>query len=83
LSSRDLMKKLQKCEIYANEPWTQFEVILSNEGKFKINFAYIPEKDSWPRVYMKRISDFSEKEWQETSIPKELWEERVRLKKPS
>lgn len=83
LSSRDLMKKLQKCEIYTNEPWTQFEVILSNEGKFKINFAYIPEKDSWPRVYMKGISDFSEREWQETSIPKEIWEKRVRQKKQS
>lgn len=80
LNSRDLMKKLQKCEIYAKEPWTQFKITLSNEGKFRINFAYIPEEDSWPRIFMKGISDFTEKEWQKTSILKELWEERVRQK---
>lgn len=80
---RTLIEGLQKCEIYAKEPWTQFKITLSNEGKFIINFAYILEEDSWPRIYMKGISDLSEDEWQETSIPKELWEERVRLKKQS
>lgn len=77
---RTLLEGLQKCEIYTKEPWTQFKVTLSNEGKIRINFAYIPEEDSWTGLYMRSISELTEQEAREAYIPKEDWEYRVRQK---
>ena len=77
---RNLIQKLQKCKIFANEKWTHFEVHLSKDGKFKMNFAYIPEEDSWVNLIMKGISDLSEEESSKLGIPKDLWLERIKHK---
>ncbi|MCT9979465.1 antitoxin YezG family protein [Acinetobacter sp. I-MWF] len=64
------------------EKWTNFKVTLIDTGKFNIEFAYIPEEDHWPSLSMRGISDLSEEELDRDypQIPKELWEERVKLK---
>lgn len=76
-----LVNALQKCGLFAKEPWTHFEASLNEQGNFKIQFSYIPEEDSWPSLYMRGISDLAEDEAENIyHVPKELWEERVRLK---
>ncbi|WP_269915489.1 immunity protein YezG family protein [Acinetobacter sp. HY1485] len=74
----DLMGNLQK--ITNGEKWTHFTISLDENAKFKIDFAYIPEEDSWTSLHMKGISDLTKEEVLETAIPLELWEERVKLK---
>ena len=75
-----LMKDLQKCEIFSQEPWTHFKMIFSKNKMLEVDFVYIPKEDSWVNLIMKGISDLTEEEWKNTGIPKELWEERVRHK---
>ena len=76
-----LMEELQKSPIFLSEKWTQFQAAIDNNGKFKIEFAYIDEQDSWANLYMKGISDLNEYEAENVyHIPKEIWEERLRLK---
>ena len=76
-----LMEELQKSPVFASEAWSQFQARLNNQGQFKIEFAYIDEKDSWPNLYMKGISDLTKDEAEHVYyVPKEIWEERVRLK---
>ena len=55
---------------------------ISDQGRFNAEFGYIPREDSWVNLYMKGISDLSEEELDKDYpyIPKELWEERVRVK---
>ena len=76
-----LINDLQKCDLFAKEPWTHFEASLNEECSFKIQFAYIPAEDSWPSLHMRGISDLTEEEAEHIYyVPKEIWEERVRLK---
>ncbi|KPN71514.1 immunity protein YezG family protein [Neisseria sp. 83E34] len=76
-----LLEQLQKCTIFKNEPWTHCHISLSDSGKLNMRFAYIPEDDSWPNLFMKGISDLTEDEAENVySVPREIWEERVRLK---
>lgn len=46
-----------------------------------MKFTYIPDEDSWPMLYLRGGSDLAENEIKEYGIPKEIWEERVKLKK--
>ena len=63
------------------EQWTHCHISLLNSGKLNIKFAYIFEDDSWPNLFMKGISDLTEEEAEHVYyVPKEIWEERVRLK---
>ena len=57
------------------------KISLTEEGKFNIDFAYIPESDDWVNLYMKGISDLKREELGEHNIPLEEWEKRVELKK--
>lgn len=76
-----LMSELRSLDSF-KEKWTNFKVTLTDTGKFNIEFAYIPEEDHWPSLSMRGISDLSEEELDRdySQIPKELWEERVRIK---
>ncbi|MFW1649767.1 immunity protein YezG family protein [Acinetobacter nosocomialis] len=75
----NLMEKLNSSEIF-KEKWTHFKISLTEEGKFNIEFAYIPEDDRWPGLYMKAVSDLKEEELDEYNIPRDEWEKRVMLK---
>ena len=46
-----------------------------------MKFAYIPDEDSWPMLYLRGVSDLADNEIKEYGIPKEIWEERVKVKK--
>lgn len=70
-----LVSNLKQCDTN----WTHLKIKLHSTGNMICNFIHIPEEDSWPNLVMKGISDLTEEEWEETAIPKELWEERVRL----
>ncbi|WAU72844.1 immunity protein YezG family protein [Acinetobacter sp. TR11] len=84
LKIKDLVCDLRDLEIFKEE-WTHFKVSLTEEGKIGFNFAYIPEEDDWVSLYMRGISDLSEEEWEKdySQIPRERWEERVRIKNQS
>ncbi|WP_436897345.1 hypothetical protein [Acinetobacter gyllenbergii] len=76
-----LMEELRSLDMFV-EKWTHFKISLTEEGKIDFEFAYIPEEDSWVSLYLRGISDLSEEELDRDylQIPKELWEERVRIK---
>lgn len=78
---RELMKELRSLEVFV-EKWTHYKITLTEEGKFNVDFAYIPEEDNWVSLYMRGISDLSEEELARDypQIPKDLWKERVRSK---
>lgn len=73
----EMLNILQTLQAETN--WTHCLIRLDITGKMTGHFIYIPEEDSWLNLVMKGISDLTEEEWEETAIPKELWEERVRL----
>lgn len=75
-----LIRDLRECEIFSVEKWTHFEFYLSKDAKFKMNFAYIPEEDSWVNLIMRGISDLTEDESKKLGIPKDLWLERIKHK---
>ena len=75
-----LMEDLRACLIFNKEPWTQFKVLLSEEGDFKINFTYVSEEDSWPGLYMRAVSDLNQTELDEYNIPLKEWERCVSAK---
>lgn len=74
-----LMERLNSSEIF-KEKWSHFKISLTEDGKFNIEFAYIPEDDRWPGLYMKAVSDLKEEELDEYNISFEEWEKRVKLK---
>lgn len=74
-----LMERLNSSEIF-KEKWSHFKISLTEDGKFNIEFAYIPEDDRWPGLYMKAVSDLKEEQLDEYNIPFEEWEKRVKLK---
>ena len=77
----DHILNLNSLDIF-KEKWTHFRFKLTDQGRFNAEFGYIPREDSWVNLYMKGISDLSEEELDKDYpyIPKELWEERVRVK---
>ena len=77
---KDLLETLQQLPLFQPNPWTQCKVTLNENGKFNIQYFYIPEEDSWTNIILKGISDLTEDEWRQTSIPRALWEERVQHK---
>lgn len=77
-----LMEELRSLDIFKDK-WTNYKVTLTEKGKFNAEFAYIPEEDHWPGLYMKAVSDLKEEELDEYNIPYEEWEKRVKLKNQS
>ncbi len=73
-----LAEDLRKLPPYESEPWTHFKVTITDAAKFQMQFAYIPEEDSWPGLYMRRVSELSEDELDEYAIPREDWEKAVK-----
>lgn len=76
-----LMEDLKQCLIFNKEPWTQFKIVLNEDGSSKIDFAYISEEDSWPGLYMRSVSDLDQTELDEYYIPMKEWERCVSSKK--
>ncbi|ASA57875.1 immunity protein YezG family protein [Vibrio gazogenes] len=72
-----LTQKLQRLPPFDREPWTHFKATLTEAGKFKMDFAYIPEDDSWSGLFMKRVSELSLEEVEEKYIPEEEWKKCV------
>lgn len=68
-----LARKLRQLPPFQKEPWTHFKATLTEDGKFNIQFAYIPEEDSWPGLFLRRVSDLTEDEANEYYIPVEDW----------
>ncbi|WP_036758907.1 immunity protein YezG family protein [Photobacterium halotolerans] len=64
---------LQKLPPYKREPWTHFKFTLFPKGKFKMEFSYIPQDDSWPGVFMRRVSDLTLEEAKNYYIPENEW----------
>ena len=77
---RDLMDDLINHDLFKDK-WNHYKISLTEEGKFNIDFAYIPESDDWVNLYMKGVSDLKREELDEHNIPLEEWEKRVELKK--
>ena len=77
----ELIIELRSLDIF-KEKWTHFKIKLTDNGGFNTEFGYIPREDSWVNLYMRGISDLTEEEWEKyySQIPRELWEERVKLK---
>ena len=74
-----LIKELRSLELFI-EKWTNYKITLTEEGKFNIEFAYIPEEDHWPTLYMRRVSDLKEEELDQYYIPIEEWKKRLGLR---
>ncbi|WP_271270851.1 hypothetical protein [Aliamphritea hakodatensis] len=72
-----LVVKLQELPPYERQPWSHFKASLTEEGRFKMDFAYIPQADSWPGLFMKGVSDLSWEEAQEHYIPQKDWEKCI------
>lgn len=78
-----LMEELKRTSGLRSEPWNHFHASLNEKGKFKINFAYIPEGDSWAGLYMKGVSDLTREEAKANYIPEKDWADRVKKYKGS
>ena len=75
-----LVVGLQQCSIFAENPWTHLSITLTENSKFKMEFAYISEEESWPGLYMRAISDLDQTELDEYNIPLEEWKKCVSAK---
>lgn len=74
-----LMETLRSLDMFT-EKWTHFKISLTEEGKINFEFAYIPEEDRWPGLYMRRVSDLKLEELDEYNIPLEEWEKCLKLR---
>ena len=78
-----LIRELQTVPPFDKEPFTHFKYMLTDKGKMNVEFAYIPEWDSWPSVFMKGLSQFSKEEAMEFGSRRyEAWKQAAeRFKK--
>lgn len=73
----NLLKELNQHMLF-DQKWTQCIVTLYDDGEFKINFAYVPDEDSWSGLYLKGISDLTEQEAYDIySIPVKIWQDCI------
>ena len=73
-----LVKELHDFDEFKKDPFTHFEATLTDEKKFSLNFAWVPQPDSWPRLFMKGVSQLTEDEAEKLHIPKSEWQSRVK-----
>jgi hypothetical protein len=64
----DLALTLQRTPPFANTPFTHMRFEMDEQGKTQVDFAYIPEWDSWPGLFMRGVSELSEQEAHDPSI---------------
>lgn len=64
----DLACELQRTPPFANSPFTHMRFEMDEQGKTQVDFAYIPEWDSWPGLFMRGVSELSEQEARDPSI---------------
>ena len=77
LRIRDLVNVLRDSDVF-KEKWMHYKITLTDAAKFNIDFAYIPEEDSWVNLYMKAVSDLKKDDLDEYNIPVKEWEQRVK-----
>lgn len=78
----ELVIRLQSVPPFAKSPFTQMRYEVTNEMKIQVRFAYIPEWDSWPSLYMKGVSDVPEEEAEKRKRFYEEWQKcRARREK--
>ena len=56
---RELSHELQRTPPFDRQPFTHMRMELDEAGKMKVDFAYIPEWDSWPGLFMKGVSELT------------------------
>lgn len=71
----NLVISLQRTPPFANEPFTHMRFAMDDEGKTQVEFAYIPEWDSWPGLFMSGVSEVPEDEAKKRSRFYETWKE--------
>lgn len=69
----DVLISLQSHEHFKKEAFTHFKITLANNGKIKIDFAYISRQDSWPGLYMRGVSELALEEARQYYIPEKNW----------
>ncbi|WP_406736131.1 hypothetical protein [Thioclava sp. GXIMD4215] len=57
-----LALNLRRTPPFDRDPFTHMRVELTEKGKMNINFAHIPEWDSWMGLFMRGVSELSEEE---------------------
>jgi hypothetical protein len=76
----DLVRRLKAVEPFASDqPFTHYRIALTDKMKFSIDFAHIPQEQSWARVFMRPVGGLSEEEADALLVPKEHWQLRKRL----
>lgn len=58
----ELVRDLQHTPPFDRQLFTHMRLELTDQGKMNVNFAYIPEWDSWPGVFMRGVSELTEEE---------------------
>jgi hypothetical protein len=59
---RPLALTLQRTPPFSNTPFTHMRFEMDEQGKTQVDFAYIPEWDSWPGLFMRGVSEVPEEE---------------------
>ncbi|EGR0659709.1 hypothetical protein FG135_17740 [Vibrio cholerae] len=70
------LELLQQHAMFVREHWTQCRVILTDESKLDIKFAYVKEEDAWSGLYMKGVSELTKEELSRYSVPEDIWAQR-------
>jgi hypothetical protein len=68
------LELLQQHKLFEKERWTHCKVTVTDDYKLNIKFAYIPQDDSWPGLFMRGISELTLEEAKKYYIPEEEWE---------
>lgn len=58
----DAARCLQRTPPFDRQPFTHMRLEVDDAGQMKVDFAYIPEWDSWPGLFMKGVSELTEAE---------------------
>jgi len=74
----NLCKQLVQTPVFVDKPFNHVKVVLDDDRTIGLNFADIPRGDSWVGLFMRGVSQLSEKEAKQYHIPKDEWERRVR-----
>lgn len=77
-----ISKQLQHTPPFDRQPFTHMRFELTDQAKMNVDFAYIPEWDSWPGLFMRGVSELSEEEAKNPAlsgtwgIDYDIWKER-------
>lgn len=65
---RPIAYELQRTPPFDRQPFTHMRYELTSDGKVNVDFAYIPEWDSWPGLFMQGVSELTEAEARDPAI---------------